>query len=72
MPPILTRDQWQKQKDAYEAFHRWEEEQADYPAVPMATAWWWGLWCFYSRLHPELPSLDPEKYAHLAQVRRAL
>ena len=36
MPPIFTREQWQKQKEAYDAFNRWEEEQAYFPGVPAA------------------------------------
>lgn len=72
MPSIFTAEEWQKQKAAYEAFNRWEEEQRDFPDLHVATTWWWEMLCLYRRLHPDDPSLDPEKYEHLAQVRRAL
>lgn len=72
MPPILTPEQWQKQKAAYEAFNRWEETQRDFPDIPTAAAFWSDMLRMYQRLHPDDPSVDPEKYEHLARIRQAL
>jgi len=72
MPPILTPEEWQKRKAAYEAFNRWDEEQANFPDLHAAIAWWWDLLCLYRKLHPDDPLIDPDKYENLAQVRRAL
>lgn len=72
MRPILTREEWLKQKAAYEAFNRWEEEHREYLDIPAAAARWWDLVCLYRRLHPDAPPVDLEKYEHLERIRRAL
>jgi len=72
MAPILTREQWLEQKAAHEAFNRWEEENPVWLDIREATQVWSDLWALYRRLRPDDPPLDPEKYEHLAKVRRAL